>query len=157
MGHYLLAPLVMSTLNSLSFPFENRVHNYLISVILLVNVRLEIHVHGSHVQFIVLFVGVARLKVALRPFIVIIPRLESQFRVHVRCPQVKTGVVVVDYLEGIGGKLLLMKETRVVDAASRTVQALDLVLVGGHILVTGAHYVKLPNVLESLANRLILA
>jgi len=110
----------MSTLDSLSFLFENRVHNYLVSVILLVNVRLEIHVHGSHVQFIVLLVGVARLKVALRPFIVVIPRLESQFRVHVGCPQVKTGVAV-NYLEGIGGKLLLVKETGVVDAASRTV------------------------------------
>jgi hypothetical protein len=110
----------MSTLNSLSFLFKNVVHNYLISVILHVNVWLEIHVHGSHIDFIILLVGVARLKVALRPFIVVIPRLESQFRVHIGCPQVKAGVAV-NYLEGIGRELLLVKKTRVIDAASRTV------------------------------------
>jgi hypothetical protein len=65
----------MSTLDSLSLLFEHRVHNHLVSVILLINVWLEIHVHGSHNQLIVLLVGVARLKVALRPFIVVIARL----------------------------------------------------------------------------------
>lgn len=146
----------MSALDSLPLLFEYRVHNYLVSVILLVNVWLEIHVHGSHIQFIVFLVGVARLKVALRPFIVVIPRLKSQFRVHVGCPQVKTGVTI-NYLKGISRKLLLVKETGVVDAASCTVQALALILVGGHILVTSAHDVKLPNVLEGLAYSLILA
>ena len=77
MGNNLLTPLVVSTLDSLSLLFENRVHSHLVSMILLVYVWLEIHVHGSHNKFIVLLVSVARLKVALRPFMVVIPRLES--------------------------------------------------------------------------------
>ena len=64
--------------------------------------------------------------------------------------------VAINYLEGISRKLLLVKETRVIDAASRTVKTLVLVLVvGDHILVTGAHDVKLPHVLECLAYRCI--
>jgi hypothetical protein len=73
----LLTSLVMCTLNSLSFLFEYRVHNYLISVIILVNVWLEIHVHRSHDHFIILLIGEARLKVALRSFIVVNAWLES--------------------------------------------------------------------------------
>lgn len=72
-----LAPLVVSTLDSLPFLFENRVHNYLVSMILLVNVWLEIHVHGSPVQFIIILVGLARFEVAKRPFMVVVPWLES--------------------------------------------------------------------------------
>ena len=147
-----LAPLVVSTLDSLPFLFENRVHNYLVSMILLVNVWLEIHVHGSPVQFIIILVGLARFEVAKRPFMVVVPWLKSWFRVHIGCPQVKTGVAV-DYLEGVSWKLLLVKKTGVIDASSCTVLPLDLGLVGGHILITGAHDVKLPNVLESLADR----
>jgi hypothetical protein len=68
--------------------------------------------------------------------------------------QVKAGVAV-NYLEGVSRELLLVEQTGVIDTASRTVQTPVLVLVGGQILVNGAHYVKLPHVLEGLADRLI--